>query len=145
VRFLLFDRVTAFEPGRRLEAVKCFSMQDEALKEHFPRRPLVPGSLVLEAMLQTTGFIVMHTSGYKVLPLFSMLEDCALPPSLPPGTLMHVTGELLSSNPKGSMGRCEARVDGAVVASIGRVLFAHFPTPDEAGLRRMFGVYADLP
>ncbi len=42
-------------------------MQDEALKEHFPRKPLVPGSLVLEAMLQTTGFIVVRTSGYKVL------------------------------------------------------------------------------
>jgi 3-hydroxyacyl-[acyl-carrier-protein] dehydratase len=145
VRFLLFDRVVAFEPGRRLRAVKCFSMQDEALREHYPRRPLVPGSLVLEAMLQTTGFIVVRTSGYRVLPLFSMLEDCVLPPTLSPGVRLDLEGELVSSNPKGSMGRCEARVDGAVVASIGRVLFAHFPTPDEADLRRMFGVYGDVP
>lgn len=145
MRFLLFDRVTAFEPGRRLETVKCFSMQDEGLREHFPRRPLVPGSLVLEAMLQTTGFVVVRTSGYKVLPLLSMLEDCTLPATLPPGTSVELTGELLSTNPKGSMGRCEARVDGRVVASVGRVLFAHFATPDEAGLRRMFGVYGDAP
>lgn len=145
MRFLLFDRVLGFEPGRSLEVLKCFSLQDEGLREHFPRRPLVAGTLVLEAMLQTVGFIVVRSSGYRTLPLFSMLEDCVLPADLGPGTVMTLRGELLSSNPKGSMGRCEARVDGRVVASVSRVLFAHFPTPDEGGLRRMFGVYGDGP
>ena len=42
MRFLHFDRVVSIERGRAMHAVKCFSLADEYLREHFPRRPLVP-------------------------------------------------------------------------------------------------------
>jgi 3-hydroxyacyl-[acyl-carrier-protein] dehydratase len=144
MRFLLFDRVTALEPGRHVRAVKCFSIQDEHLREHFPRRPVVPATLVLEAMLQTLGWLVIRTHEFRVLPFFSMLEDAALPEALGPGVLLEVEGTLLSTNPKGSMGRVEARADGNVVASIGRVLYGHHPAGDPDGLRRAYGVYGGL-
>lgn len=152
MRFLLVDRVVAFEPGRRVEAVKCFSLQDEALREHFPRRALVPGSLVLEAMVQAAGFVVVRSSGYRVLPLLSMVEDCTLPAALRPGVTLRLVGEVLSTQPKGSMARCEARLcgDGAgsggggeVVASAGRVLFAHYPAPDDRAVRALFHAHEE--
>ena len=144
MRFLLFDRVLSIEPGRRITAVKACSMQDEYLNEHFPRRALVPGSTVVEAMLQTLGWLVLKTNDFKALPLFSMLEDCALPPDLQPGVRLEIEGELLSVNPKGSVGRVQAKSDGQVVASLSRVIFAHFPAADPAELRGWFSVYEGL-
>jgi hypothetical protein len=63
------------EDPDRITTVKTFSMQDEHLNGHFPRRALVPGTMVLEAMLQSLGWLVMRTHEFKVLPFFSMLED----------------------------------------------------------------------
>jgi 3-hydroxyacyl-[acyl-carrier-protein] dehydratase len=144
VRFLLFDRVTSIEPGRHITAVRACSMQDESLNEHFPRRALVPGSSIVESMLQTLGWLVLVTNEFRVLPLFSMLEDCALPPDLQPGVLLTIEGTLLSTNRQGSVGRAEVRCDGKVVASLGRVIFAHFPVPDPAEVRGWFSSYAGL-
>jgi len=141
VRFLLFDRVLSIEPGHRIVTVKCFSIQDEHLREHFPRRPVVPGAMVLEAMLQTVGWLVIRSHDFRVLPLFSMLEDLTVPPDLGPGTRLEIEGELISTNPRGSMGRATAKVDGVVVATLGRVLYGHYPAADPDALRKSFEVY----
>ncbi len=144
MRFLLFDRVTSIEPGRHITTVKTFSMQDEHLDGHFPRRALVPGTMVLESMLQSLGWLVIRTHEFRVLPFFSMLEDLTVPADLRPGVLLEITGELQSTNAKGSMGRAEAKIDGHVVATIGRVLYGHHPATDPEAARRRFACYGDL-
>lgn len=144
MRFLLFDRVTSLDPGRRIATVKTFSMQDEHLTGHFPRRALVPGTMVLEAMLQSLGWLVMRTHEFRVLPFFSMLEDLSVPPELRPGVLLEIAGELVSTNAKGSMGRAEARIEGRVVATAGRVIYGHHPATDPEEARRRFACYGDL-
>jgi 3-hydroxyacyl-[acyl-carrier-protein] dehydratase len=144
VRYLLFDRVTSIELGKRISCVKCFSMQDESLREHFRKRALVPGSLVIEAMLQTLGWLVIRTTDFHALPLFTMLEDCVVPPELEPGVKLEITGELVSMNPKASVGRAEVSLDGKVIASIGRVMLVHFPSMAPEGLRDLFASYAGL-
>ncbi|HVG94324.1 MAG TPA: hypothetical protein VND21_07745, partial [Planctomycetota bacterium] len=85
------------------------SIQDEHLREHFPRKPVVPAALVLESMLQTLGWLVIRAHDFRVLPFFSMLEDAALPPDLAPGVRLDIEGTLLSTHPKGSVGSAEAR------------------------------------
>lgn len=144
MRFLLFDRVTSIEPGRRIATVKTFSMQDEHLNGHFPRRALVPGTMVLESMLQSLGWLVMRTHEFRVLPFFSMLEDSTVPADLRPGVALAITGELQSTNARGSMGRAEASVDGVVVATIGRVLYGHHVAANPEEARRRFACYGDL-
>lgn len=143
MRFLLFDRVVSIELGRRIETVKCVSMQDEHLRGHYHKRPLVPATMVLEAMLQTLGWLVMKTHAFRLTPYFSMLEDAELPGELDPGERLDVTGELLSTNAKGSMGCAEARIDGKVVATLGRVIYGHFPAADPVALRASFPSYGD--
>lgn len=106
------------------------------------RTSVSPGPL--GAMLQTLGWLVLRTHGFRVLPLFSMMEDATLASDLAPGVLVEVEGELLSTNLKGSMGRAQVRLDGKVVASVGRVLFGHYPVPDPDALRATFSVYGRL-
>ncbi len=145
MRFLLFDRVTDFEPGKRIEGLKLISLADEALKGHFDKRALFPGTLVLESMLQLTAWTAIAKHEYRYSLVLSVVEDVVLPPDLCPGTQLKVVGELRGTNPKGSMATAYCEVDGERVASAGRILYAHIPVPDPDVLRERFRYYGGTP
>lgn len=136
MRFLFPDRFTLVEPGKRVEAWKFMSTWDEDLRGHFPNRPLVPGSMVLESMLQVVGWLVVRTHDFKILPLFTMLEGAVLPPTLKPGVRLDVSGELVSTNKQGSLCSASVKVEGVEVARLDRILFGHYPAQDPARMRK---------
>jgi 3-hydroxyacyl-[acyl-carrier-protein] dehydratase len=144
VRFLHFDRVVSLEPGRRIEAVKAIGLSEEFFRGHFPRRPLVPGALLVEAMVQAAGWLVVATHGFAVSPLFSMLEDATLPPALGPGHRVDLVGELLSTNARGSAARAWASVEGERIATLGRVLFGHYPAASADVMKDRFRYYGGV-
>jgi 3-hydroxyacyl-[acyl-carrier-protein] dehydratase len=141
VRFLLFDRVTKLEPGRRIEGVKCVSLTEECFRGHFDRRSLFPGSLLVEAMIQLLAWCAMAKHDFKTSLVLSMLDDVQVPTDLEPGHRIDLFGELTGTNPRGSMGRAWAEIDGKRIASVGRVLYAHLPAPDPEVLRERFRLY----
>lgn len=55
--FLLLDRVTELEPGRRGVAVKCVSVAEPCFAGHFPERAVFPGVLIVEALAQLAGVV----------------------------------------------------------------------------------------
>ena len=57
MRYLLVDRVTGWEPGRFMEGVKNVTMSEDFLEYHFPRFPVMPGSLLVEALAQLAGWL----------------------------------------------------------------------------------------
>ena len=58
MKFVLTDRITELEPGRRIVAHKALSLAEEYLADHFPAFPVLPGVLVLEAMVQASAWLV---------------------------------------------------------------------------------------
>jgi 3-hydroxyacyl-[acyl-carrier-protein] dehydratase len=56
VRFLLVDRIMEWDAGGPLRGVKCIAMSEDVLEHHFPGNPIMPGSLLLEAMIQLAGW-----------------------------------------------------------------------------------------
>lgn len=62
---LMIDRVTQYEPGKRIVALKNVSASEPYFPGHFPNRPIMPGVLILEAMAQAAGVLVFRTSGTK--------------------------------------------------------------------------------
>lgn len=145
MRFLLFDRVTRLEPGKRIEGVKCVSLTEESLRGHFTRRALVPGSLVIESMVQLTAWAAIAQHDFAYTLVLSVLEDVQVPADLAPGHRIDLFGEILGTNPKGSMGRAWAEIDGERVASLGRVLYAHVPVPDPEALRAQLRYHGGTP
>ncbi len=57
--FLLVDRVIEFVPGVRIAGVKRFSANDEACQGYLPAAPMVPGGILIEAVTQLGGILVL--------------------------------------------------------------------------------------
>ena len=145
MRFLLFDRVTRLDPGKRIEGVKNVSMTEECLRGHFERAPLFPGSLLVEAMVQLLGWLAIERHEFRLSTVLSILEDVEVAPALPPGSRIELVGELAGSNRKGSVGKASAHCDGEQVGSIGRVVYAPAPHPDPEILRARLRYYGGTP
>jgi 3-hydroxyacyl-[acyl-carrier-protein] dehydratase len=58
VKFVLIDRISELESGRRIVAHKALSLAEEYLGDHFPSFPVLPGVLMLEAMVQASAWLV---------------------------------------------------------------------------------------
>ncbi|MFQ5805392.1 MAG: beta-hydroxyacyl-ACP dehydratase, partial [Phycisphaerae bacterium] len=58
MKFVLVDRISELETGRRIVAHKALSLAEEYLGDHFPTFPVLPGVLMLEAMVQASAWLV---------------------------------------------------------------------------------------
>lgn len=64
MRFYLIDRIETFEPGRRIVTTKAVSLAEEYLADHFPAFPVLPGVLMLEALTQSSAWLVRIAQDY---------------------------------------------------------------------------------
>ena len=63
--FLLIDRVLDYVPKSHLVAVKNVTVNEPFFPGHFPGLPTMPGVLMLEAMAQAAGIMVVRESGLR--------------------------------------------------------------------------------
>lgn len=58
--FLLVDRVNEIVDGEHIKAHKCVSFNEPFFQGHFPGVPVMPGVLIIEALAQAGGLLVLH-------------------------------------------------------------------------------------
>ena len=63
--FLLVDRVIKVDPGVSIEAVKNVSINEPFFNGHFPREPIMPGVLIVEALAQAAGILGFVTENRR--------------------------------------------------------------------------------
>ena len=61
--FILVDAVTEYEPGGRLVACKNVTISEEFFQGHFPGTPILPAVLMIEALTQAAGALVLASEG----------------------------------------------------------------------------------
>ena len=58
MKFELVDRIESIQPGKRIVAIKALSLAEEYLADHFPAFPVMPGVLMVEALVQSGAWLV---------------------------------------------------------------------------------------
>ncbi|MDP6544590.1 MAG: 3-hydroxyacyl-ACP dehydratase FabZ family protein [Phycisphaerae bacterium] len=58
MKFLLVDRIESIEPSKRIVTTKALTLAEEYLADHFPAFPVMPGVLMLEALVQSAAWLV---------------------------------------------------------------------------------------
>jgi 3-hydroxyacyl-[acyl-carrier-protein] dehydratase len=64
--FLLIDRVLSYEPGNQICALKNVTINEPFFTGHFPKHPVMPGVLVIEAMAQAAAILSFVTVGGEI-------------------------------------------------------------------------------
>ncbi len=64
MRFNLVDRIVEVQPGQSLLAVKNLTLAEEYLADHFPSFPVMPGVLMLQALVEAGGWLWRLTEDY---------------------------------------------------------------------------------
>lgn len=64
--FLLVDRVLEIEAHRRIRAVKNVTINEPFFNGHFPGFPVMPGVLIVEALAQAGGLLVLHSEDMEL-------------------------------------------------------------------------------
>jgi 3-hydroxyacyl-[acyl-carrier-protein] dehydratase len=65
LRFILLDKVRELEVGKRIVAEKALSLAEEYLADHFPTFPVLPGVLMIEALVQSAAMLVRVTNDFQ--------------------------------------------------------------------------------
>lgn len=73
--FLLVDRVIEIEKGKKAIGIKNVTINDNFFQGHFPTRPVMPGVLMVEAMAQTAGVVVLTNEAHHGKVAFFMALD----------------------------------------------------------------------
>jgi UDP-3-O-[3-hydroxymyristoyl] N-acetylglucosamine deacetylase/3-hydroxyacyl-[acyl-carrier-protein] dehydratase len=115
--FLLVDRIVDLEEGKRIVGIKNVTINEPFFQGHFPGLPVMPGVLIIEAMAQVGGVLVMRgmkDRDQKVV-YFTSLNSVKWRRPVKPGDQLRIELELLQV--RGMMAKMQgvARVDGEVV------------------------------
>ena len=115
--FVLVDRIIDITPGEKLTAYKNVTINEPFFQGHFPEQPIMPGVLILEAMAQTGGFLVLNSipNPETKLIYFSGINNSRFKKTVVPGDQIFFEATL----DKFRMGTCKisavAKVDGEIV------------------------------
>jgi 3-hydroxyacyl-[acyl-carrier-protein] dehydratase len=97
--FLLVDRVTELEAGKRIRALKNVTINEPFFVGHFPQRPVMPGVLMLEALAQAAALLGFLTNDVtpddKTLYYFAGIDGARFKRPVEPGDQLILEAEVL--------------------------------------------------
>lgn len=116
--FLLVDRILEIEDGKRIVGVKNVTINEPFFQGHFPGHPIMPGVLIIEAMAQVGGMLLMGTvpNPENKVVYFTSLNNVKWRRPVKPGDQLRFELELLQV--RGMMCKMSgvAKVEGQIVA-----------------------------
>ncbi len=118
--FLLVDRVLEAEPGEFVHAYKNVTINEPYFIGHFPKHPVMPGVLILEALAQAGGILAFHSLDLKnranTVFYFATIDNVRFKKPVFPGDQLHFHVTVTHKNTSLWKFHGVAKVDGEIAA-----------------------------
>ena len=122
--FLLIDKITELEPGKRAVGIKNVTMNEPFFAGHFPDYPVMPGVLIVEALAQVGAVAVLSMPEYAGrLAFFAGIDGVRFKRQVRPGDTLRLEIELVTLRMGIGKGDAKAYV-GDELAVSGQLTFA---------------------
>lgn len=122
--FLLIDTVEELQPGVKCVAKKNVTMNEPHFMGHFPRNPVMPGVLIIEALAQTGAVAILCQDEWKgKTAYFAGINNAKFKQKVVPGDTLQLTTEIIKVKGPIGVGKAVARVNGKV-ACMAELTFA---------------------
>jgi 3-hydroxyacyl-[acyl-carrier-protein] dehydratase len=131
LKFVLVDRISELESGKRIVAHKALSLAEEYLADHFPTFPVLPGVFMLEALVQASAWVVREALDFR--PSLVVLKDArnvTYKSFVAPGQILTLTAECKELTEGQSVFQASGSVNGRETVK-GKLTLRHLTLGDQ--------------
>jgi 3-hydroxyacyl-[acyl-carrier-protein] dehydratase len=118
---LLVDVVLELEPGKSIKAIKNVTSNEPFFTGHFPDYPVMPGVLIVEALAQASGILILKSneaySPKRDLFFLAGVDKARFKRPVTPGDRLELVAEVIRSKLDLWKFKCTASVDGDIVCT----------------------------
>src|SRR5215471_951870 len=141
--FQLIDRIVDLDLGAKTIRTEARVPTESTIFEgHFPGYPLMPGVLLIEAMAQTSGWLVIAATKFTRMPFFAALKEAKLRSFVTPGQALSLSAQLLHEGSGYAVTKADIRCDGKLACN-SEITFrlVDFPNPEfRASMEKMAAI-----
>lgn len=119
--FLLVDKIIQCVPGQKAVGIKCVTANEMHFMGHFPKRHVMPGVLILEALAQTGAVAILSEEENKgKIALFGGVKQARFRRQVVPGDVLTLSCEIITRKGPIGIGKAVALLEGkpAVTAEL---------------------------
>src|SRR5215467_6544341 len=145
--FQLIDRIVDLDLDDRTIRVDAQVPNESTIFEgHFPGHPLMPGVLLIEAMAQTSGWLIIGLTKFERMPFLALVREAKLRAFVSPGQALTITARVVHEGSGFTITKAAIEVNGKVVADSELTLrLTPFPDPNLRAGMQLVAAAIDFP
>jgi 3-hydroxyacyl-[acyl-carrier-protein] dehydratase len=116
MRFILIDRIVHIEKEKNARGIKNLAMSEDYFEHHFPFFPVMPGVLMLEAMVELARWLIVYSTEFEYSGLLAKLDSAKFRKPAQPGDILDVQVEWSEKTKTGILFSGSIFLEGKMIA-----------------------------